>query len=684
MYSRSAVLLLQLAIVLVAPLGCAVDRDPATSSVVGATGGGSGSDDDEYVGHQGRLLLGFKGADVRTFTLPPSVVAPHVIDEGQLVASGLEGRDFIGVPMIASASGASILMRIANVLEPAGGGKWKYALEQYVPVTGLWIPACAEPPQLLPAVEPVESPPLAMAMPGYWTRDGLYNVNAASVSFACSTGVVAKCDGWGYRADKDPPDITELGMATSVTGPDMLQACTRMFRADYCAQGIPNTLDGTPIRLDDIFQTPPPHPSYAFEAAWPGVAIADRSVSRPPAICLSKLRWSTLPLGGTCPLQVPDPRIDGKGTFCDDMLPKEMELRGARTYSWSAYLDAGLYTYTDPPTGTRLTTASLVPAKAGFPPEWLIPPPPGIGFPVAGQPRQFEATIFAATLPGGISETGLVTLVSYQCPDGDLVTTTSPPAGCAQIAEEGHVYLPFTAGRAPLRRWWLPSVKRSVTTPASPTTMIANGWHLAENLGAVIRAAIDVQVRWSAVSGATYSLAVQTRTGEWVQPCIDTPSIGSATSLVYRGVCTSALGRTIDHSDIAAVRITSTSTVGTQVVTRAYNGFDSDTYVDIPGGKPTALAVSWNDAGPGFTYAFDVRTATSDWIRCAADNLLANSLSHIHMASCPSAGTIVKLVNVMAVRVCATWNHDATTEVCGEAGYDGSSSRLAIDLPATM
>lgn len=672
------------ALALVVAAGCAGLDAPSHSQSVAAVGG-PGDPDDPYVGQQGRLLLGFKDPDVRTFALPSNVTGTKVHPDGELLANGLAGHDFIGMKFTASGNGVTVTMRIADVVDlSVTGDKWQYALEQWDPAVPGWVPACAEPQLLTPPFDPPQSPPRALAMTGSWTRDGLYVIDDTRVSFACKTGVAAKCDVWGYPFSADPPNVSENGTDTSaVRGADMMQACTRMARADYCAQGIPNTIDGTPIHIDDIFRQPPLSPGYVFEAAWPGVAVSDRRTPRPPVICLSKLRWSTLPLGGTCPLVLPDPRVDPKGTFCDDMTPTMMEQKGARTYSSSAYLDAGLYTYTDP-SGTRLTTASLVPGSAGNPPEWRITPPPAIGFPAPGQHQQFEATIFAPVLPSGITETDLRKLASYQCPSGDLATTNTDlgPPGCTFIAHEGYVYPPNAPGRAALRRWWSSSLKRSFTTARAATTMIAAGWQLADVVGGVIRGGAEANVRWSIVPGAVYSLDVQTRTGEWIAPCFNSLVLGGNNSVVYRGVCVSASNRPINRADIAAFRVTAT---GSLVGTAAYDGIDTDAYVDIPGGKTSATVVSWNEIGPGYTYALDVfPTSGSDWVRCVGDNLLANGVSHVHTGSCPTAGTTVKLQLTDAIRVCGMLNHDPTTQICGDVHYDGHATRVAIDLPAIM
>ena len=213
---------------------------------------------------------------------------------------------------------------------------------------------------------------------------------------------------------------------------------------------MPNTLDGTPIQIDNVYDGLTSHEGMAFEAAWNGKAIADGSGPvNIPVACLSKRRWSTLPLGGNCPLQLPDPRVDRKSKFCEDM---DMEAKGALLYSSSSYRDSGLYTYTEPASQLRLTTASLVPQAQGLLPVWtLSPPPAGVPFPVAGQPVQFEATIFAAALPVTIPDTELVKLYSYHCQD-DLITTTSELAdpSCAKIAVEGYVY-PRNAADRPAR-----------------------------------------------------------------------------------------------------------------------------------------------------------------------------------------------------------------------------------------
>jgi hypothetical protein len=252
------------------------------------------------------------------------------------------------------------------------------------------------------------------------------------------------------------------------------------------------------------------------------------------------------------------------------------------------------------------------------------------------------------------------------------------------IAAEGYVYPPNTPGRAPLRRWWSPGTQRSHTTTTAASTMIAGGWQLLGVIGGVVAAAVDVNVRWSRVSGATYALAVQSRTGEWISPCISATQIGGATSLVYRGVRIGASHRAVNHADIKAFRITATVGLTNQVATAAYDGVDTDAYVPLSSGITTALVVAWNDVGPGFTYSLDLRDSNGELVTCATDEVIANSLSYLHTGLCPKSGTIVKVPNIQQVRVCSLYKHDPASATCVEANYNGTSPRIEVELPATM
>ncbi len=132
-----------------------------------------------------------------------------------------------------------------------------YTIQYQDPDTFEWHNLCNPAPDGSTKVIPLQ---------GEWDDTGAYVAND-EITFACTSGVIAKCALWGYR-----PWQTEQG--TSLR--DYHQACTRMARADYCGNGISYTQDGTLINLYDRLgiQTPgdtdaeSDNDSLIFEAAW--------------------------------------------------------------------------------------------------------------------------------------------------------------------------------------------------------------------------------------------------------------------------------------------------------------------------------------------------------------------------------------------------------------------------------
>ena len=112
---------------LAALAGCAEPAAP-TASVAATV--------DTRIGQQGRLLLGFRAPDVRTFALPAAVNAPTVTADGALVADGRDAKSFIGTTLSATGDGATLAMRIVDAIAPdATSARWRYALEQWDPAT---------------------------------------------------------------------------------------------------------------------------------------------------------------------------------------------------------------------------------------------------------------------------------------------------------------------------------------------------------------------------------------------------------------------------------------------------------------------------------------------------------------------------------------------------------------------
>jgi hypothetical protein len=107
---------------------------------------------------------------------------------------------------------------------------------------------------------------------GYWNEAGDYVRDPTKFSFACTKRHIATCLRQGYFDDMGSEDRLAL-----------LEACTRMMRADYCGDGGSYTKEGTFISAWDNRQIalPTPVKPLVFEAAW----------SRRGMICSARLRW---------------------------------------------------------------------------------------------------------------------------------------------------------------------------------------------------------------------------------------------------------------------------------------------------------------------------------------------------------------------------------------------------------
>ncbi|EDX85919.1 hypothetical protein S7335_3622 [Synechococcus sp. PCC 7335] len=107
-----------------------------------------------------------------------------------------------------------------------------------------------------------DSEGIAKAIPlsGRWDRTGAH-LNDSSITFACTSGALAKCVRWGYMPWKriDGESLR-----------DYHQACTRMVRADYCGDGVGHTKEGTEIDVYDRLglQQRTRGSGMTFEAAW--------------------------------------------------------------------------------------------------------------------------------------------------------------------------------------------------------------------------------------------------------------------------------------------------------------------------------------------------------------------------------------------------------------------------------
>jgi len=109
----------------------------------------------------------------------------------------------------------------------------------------------------------VEGRSAAIPVAGSWGARGDSRPATDAITFACTSGAIAKCIRLGYK-----PWKTHQGIALQ----PYHAACVRMIRADYCGDGRPHTLDGTWIDIwDDLGirrrGERDGHPEV-FEAAW--------------------------------------------------------------------------------------------------------------------------------------------------------------------------------------------------------------------------------------------------------------------------------------------------------------------------------------------------------------------------------------------------------------------------------
>jgi hypothetical protein len=134
---------------------------------------------------------------------------------------------------------------------------------------GEWAPLCVD---HLGAAVP------AIPLQYYWDLQTGGRVDDPNVvTFACTNAVLGKCTMWGYHPwataerCKHPEKKKQKDKeCETVALRDYHQACTRMARADYCGDGTPWTVEGTPIDLWDRL-TPPietPTTDWFVEAEW--------------------------------------------------------------------------------------------------------------------------------------------------------------------------------------------------------------------------------------------------------------------------------------------------------------------------------------------------------------------------------------------------------------------------------
>jgi len=268
-----------------------------------------------------------------------------------------------------------------------------------------------------------DPPILAVPLRGWYDRDRIH-WGDNTITFSCENAVGKKCTSWGYPAGNAGRSDDDWKRH---------QACTLLANATYCVNGIPGTREETPIWIRDKRGYPYPYPLDLtdpvplpgspdwpyFEAGW----------SPTGPVCLSKLRWQTLP-PAPCQGVLNDPRSKDSPSdalFCDQMSYQDMVDRGALLFNGSMMMDAVLHTWQNGSTG------DIVQTIAGYYSESPGKTPPleqDVPFGATSGYNQHLATegVGLRNLPGSVDATTLYDLHMWQSHvNGDRVLAITQP-----------------------------------------------------------------------------------------------------------------------------------------------------------------------------------------------------------------------------------------------------------------
>jgi hypothetical protein len=240
-----------------------------------------------------------------------------------------------------------------------------------------------------------------------------------------------------------------------------------MGTADYCGKGEPHTADGTWISMFNVYSVASQVANrddvgaktgylkadvlssklkrpFFFEAAWRAYPPSTAQVNRPgEAFCVTKKRWATMP--AECVQLKPKPPLtaaDGlwvAPVFCEEFSEDDLEKNFALLFSYSLFLDIGLYRCER--SSSWLTTA--VDELDISPASLSLQVPPKMSKVVDGfncQEDDFEGTVLRvdardAPLPDGfpVDWSGLKQLYRHTTGPNRYITNTTPPA----VGEQG-------------------------------------------------------------------------------------------------------------------------------------------------------------------------------------------------------------------------------------------------------
>jgi hypothetical protein len=192
-----------------------------------------------------------------------------------------------------------------------------------------------------------------------------------------------------------------------------------------------------------------------------------------------------------------------------------------------------------------------------------------------------------------------------------------------------------------------------------------------------------VDVGWSRVGDARYSLDVVTRDGTVRGPCIGADRVGTATSVRFRGVCPDAGDVIVPRDEVAAFRVYY-STDGTWSRARsgevAHDGGSDRAFVAIPVGSTRQVFLRWNELATGVEYSLDVQRRDGRWIApCVDAAALGRTIEHEFRGTC-GGGISLAPADIQAFRVCAAAGGRWQDARCGATAYDGAAGFVDVRI----
>lgn len=186
--------------------------------------------------------------------------------------TSLAGPQLLGRQLTMPVGDGTIVLRIDRVEEDARApGLFLYEMRAQDDAGG-WKNIC-EPDR--------DGKGWTIPLAGHMGEDGLFEPDVRKLTLTCTSGVLGKCLRAGYRFwERDAKSLQRF------------QACTRLFRADYCGDGQGWTADGTLIDLydDSGVQSREPDSPLEFEAGWsPAGAVCVHHTRVPQSIGLDEL-----------------------------------------------------------------------------------------------------------------------------------------------------------------------------------------------------------------------------------------------------------------------------------------------------------------------------------------------------------------------------------------------------------